>query len=133
MLILDYRVTYVCSRSVKRRLWWDVTDETSLQTWRGRLIKFDEWKRHLIKWRKRLIKLDEWKRHLIKWRKRLIKLNEWKRHLIKWRRRLIKLDESNVISSSRISASSHQTFRENRQFFYFLMSNLLQWYLMWGT
>jgi hypothetical protein len=41
--------------------------------------------------------------------------------------------ESNVISSSRISALSHQTFRKDRQFFYFLMSNLLQWYLMWKT
>ncbi len=42
MLILDYRVTYVCSRSVERRLWWDVKlDETSHQSWRERLIKLD--------------------------------------------------------------------------------------------
>jgi hypothetical protein len=34
---------YVCSRSVERRLWWDVKlNETSHQTWRKRLIKLDE-------------------------------------------------------------------------------------------
>jgi hypothetical protein len=50
MLILDYQVTYVCSRFVERRLWWDVRlDETSYQAWRKRLIRLDEWKRHLIK------------------------------------------------------------------------------------
>jgi hypothetical protein len=42
MLILDYRMTYICSRFVERRLWWDVTDEISHQTWRERLIKLDE-------------------------------------------------------------------------------------------
>ncbi len=58
MLIFDYRVTYVYSRFVERRLWWDVKlDEASHQIWKKWLIKF---------WRKRLIKLDEWKRHLIK-------------------------------------------------------------------
>jgi hypothetical protein len=39
----------------------------------------------------------------------------------KWRKRLIKLDESNAISSN---------FWKDRQFFYFLMSNLLQWHLI---
>ncbi len=34
MLILDYRVTYVCSRFVERRLWWNVKlDKASHQTW----------------------------------------------------------------------------------------------------
>jgi hypothetical protein len=43
IFILDYWVTYVCSRSVERRLWWDVKlDETSHQIWRKRLIKLDE-------------------------------------------------------------------------------------------
>ncbi len=43
MSVLDYRVTYVCSRSVERRLWWDVKlNEMIHQTWRERLIKFDE-------------------------------------------------------------------------------------------
>jgi hypothetical protein len=50
MLILDYRVTYVCSRSVERRLWWDVKlDEASHQTWSETTHQT---------WRKRLIKLD---------------------------------------------------------------------------
>jgi hypothetical protein len=44
MLILDYRVTYVCSRLVERRLWWNVIkiDETSHQIHCERLIKLDE-------------------------------------------------------------------------------------------
>jgi hypothetical protein len=44
MSILDYRVTYICSRFVKRRLWWDVIklDETFHQTLCERLIKLDE-------------------------------------------------------------------------------------------
>jgi hypothetical protein len=51
MFILDYRVTYVCFRSVERGLWWDVfkLDETFHQTHCEQLIKLDEWKRHLIK------------------------------------------------------------------------------------
>jgi hypothetical protein len=56
MSILDYQVTYVCSRFVERRLWWDVEldetshqSETTYQTWRKRLIKLDEKERHLIK------------------------------------------------------------------------------------
>jgi hypothetical protein len=92
MLILDYRVTYVYSRFVERRLWWDVTDETSQQIWRERLIKLDEWKRHLIKWRKRFIKLDEWKRHFIKF------------------------DESD---SSNLMTSFYQTFEKKDNFFTF--------------
>jgi hypothetical protein len=47
MLILDYQVMYVCSRSVERRLtktthqtWWMKT--SSHQIWRKRLIKSDE-------------------------------------------------------------------------------------------
>jgi hypothetical protein len=51
MLILDYRVTCVYSRLIKRRLWWNVIkfNKTSHQTHCERLIKLDEWKRHLIK------------------------------------------------------------------------------------
>jgi hypothetical protein len=91
MLILDYRVTYICSRLVERRLWWDVIklDETSHQTHCERLIKLDEsdsskltTSSHQI-WRKRFIKFDDvissnlmkaihqtWRRHLIKFLKR---------------------------------------------------------------
>jgi hypothetical protein len=38
------RATYVCSRLIERRLWWDVIklDEASHQIHRERLIKFDE-------------------------------------------------------------------------------------------
>jgi hypothetical protein len=49
-----------------------------------------------------------------------------------WRKRrhLIKLDES--VFSSNLRSSSHQTFWEERQFFYFLMSNTIScnnaWY-----
>jgi hypothetical protein len=43
MLILDYQMTYICSRFVERRLWWNVKlDETFHQTWQKRLIKLDE-------------------------------------------------------------------------------------------
>jgi hypothetical protein len=43
MLILDYQMTYVCSRFVERRLWWNVRfDEAFHQIWRERLIKLDE-------------------------------------------------------------------------------------------
>jgi hypothetical protein len=42
MHILDYRMTYVCSRFVERRLWWNVIDETSHQIWRKRFINLDE-------------------------------------------------------------------------------------------
>ncbi len=51
MLILDYRVTYVCFRFVERCLWWNVKlneafnqiwNETTYKIWRKRFIKFDE-------------------------------------------------------------------------------------------
>ncbi len=44
MLVFDRRATYVYSRLVERRLWWDVIklDETSHQTHYEQLIKFDE-------------------------------------------------------------------------------------------
>jgi hypothetical protein len=43
MLILDYRVMYIYSRFVERRLWWNVRlNETFHQIWRKRLIKLDE-------------------------------------------------------------------------------------------
>jgi hypothetical protein len=118
MLILDYRVTYACSRSVERRMFVldlssDVWDETSLNLTRH-FIKF------VVSDSLNLTKAT----HQTWWKKR---------HLIKWRKRLIKLDESDVISSSQISASSHQTFWKDRQFLYFLISNLLQWHLMWRT
>jgi hypothetical protein len=73
MYILDYRVTYICSRFVERRLWWNV------------------------------IKLDETSHQILC-------------------ERLIKLDD--VISSN---------FWKERQFFYFLMSSLLQRHLIWKT
>jgi hypothetical protein len=58
MLILDYRVTYVCSRFVERRLWWDVKfNEAFHQIWRKRFIKLDEIFHQI--WRKRFITLDE--------------------------------------------------------------------------
>jgi hypothetical protein len=94
MLILDYRVTYVCSRSVERRLWWDVKfDEASHQIWSETTHQT---------WRERLIKLDESDSSILTkathqtWRK--------KRHFIKF-------DES-VISSNLTRASSHQIWRE---------------------
>jgi hypothetical protein len=67
MLILDYRVTYVCSRLVERRLWWDVIklDEKSHQTHCERLIKLDESDSSRLTtsshqtWLKRFIKLDD--------------------------------------------------------------------------
>jgi hypothetical protein len=81
MLILDYRVTYVCSRFVERRLWCDVKlDEASHQTWRKRLIKLDETSHQI--WWKRLIKFDE--RDVIS--SNLTKASShqtWDRHLIK--------------------------------------------------
>jgi hypothetical protein len=120
MLILDYRMTYICSRSVERRLWWDVKlDEASHQTWNEAT--------HQI-WRKRLIKLDESDSSSLTtathqaWRKRLIQSNEsdssdltkeTSSHQIWRKRHFIKFDE-NVISSN---------FWKERQFFYFSMSN----------
>jgi hypothetical protein len=90
MLILDYRVTYVCSRFVERRMFIldlsnDVYDETSLM-------------RHLIK----LEKSDS--SNLTKtthqtWRKQ---------------RHLIKFDDS--VISSNLRSSSHQTFEKTNDF-----------------
>jgi hypothetical protein len=121
MLILDYRVTYVCSRSVERRLWWNVKlDEAFYQTWSETTHQT---------WRKRLIKLDESDSSSLT-----------KATHQSWRKRFIRLDERNVISSNLTKASFHQTWRkrhlikldenvissnfwEERQFFYFLMNN----------
>jgi hypothetical protein len=98
MLILDYRVTYVCSRSVERRLWWDVKlDETSHQVWRERLIKLNESDSSNL--------TKQTSSHQI-WRKR---------HLIKF---------EIVISSN---------FWKERQFLYFLMSDLMQQRVIWET
>jgi hypothetical protein len=83
-----------------------VYDETSHQTWRERLIKLDEWKRHFIEWRKRLIKLDEWKRHLIK------------------------SDES---GSSNLMSGISSNFEKGRQSLYFLISGLVHRYIVWET
>jgi hypothetical protein len=98
MLILDYRVTYVCSRLVERRLWWDVIklDETSHQTHCERLIKLDESDSSNLM-SENVISSNLTKTIHQAWRK--------KRHLIKSNER--------VISSN---------FWEERQFFYFLMS-----------
>jgi hypothetical protein len=67
MLILDYRVTYVCSRFVERRLWRDVIkfDEKSHQIHCERFIKFDEKDSSRLTtsfhqtWLKQFIKLDD--------------------------------------------------------------------------
>ncbi len=96
------RRTYVCSRFVERRLWWNVKlDETSHQTW------------------ERLIKLDE-SDSLNLMNENVISSNLTKAIHQTWWRHLIKSNER-VISS---------IFWKERQFLYFLMSNLLQWHLM---
>jgi hypothetical protein len=96
MLILDYRVTYVCSQSVERRLWWDVRlDEAFHQTWRKRLIKLDESDSSNLT--KETSSFQTWR----------------KRHFIKL---------EIVISSN---------FWKERQFFYFLMSDLMQRRVIW--
>ncbi len=122
MLILDYRVTYVCSRSVERRLWWDVKldeashqiwSETTHQTWRKRLIKLDESDSSSLTkathqaWRKRLINLDESDSSDL--------TKETSFHQIWRKRHLIKFDES-VISSNLTKTSSHQTFEKRDNF-----------------
>ncbi len=114
MLILDYQVTYVCSRFVEQRLWWDVKlDETSHQSWQKRLINLDESDlSNLIS--ENVISSNLTKAtHQTWW----LKTSSYQI----WRKRLIKLNES-VISSN---------LWERRQSFYFLMSNLMQWHLMW--
>ncbi len=106
MLILDYRVTYVCSRSVERRLWWNVKlDETFHSIWEKRFIKFDENDSSNL--------MSE----------NVISLNLTKAIHQTWWRHFIKSNER-VISSN---------FLKERQFLYFLMSNLLQRHLMWKT
>ncbi len=91
MLIFDYRVTYVCSRSVERRLWWDVKlDEASHQIWSNELIKLDE---------SDSSNLTEKTSSHQTWQKR----------------HLIKLDD-NVISSNLIRVLSHQTLRKKSNF-----------------
>jgi hypothetical protein len=77
MLILDYRVTYVCSRSVERRLWWNVRlNEAFHQIWRRRLIKLDE--NDLSNLTKETSSHQTWrKRHLIKF-EIVISSNFWK-------------------------------------------------------
>jgi hypothetical protein len=92
---------------------------------------------------------------IIKWRMPVLDLSSGvydealslMRHLIKVRR-LIKLDESgssnltkkSVISSKLTKASSHQTWDRRlikllrrKTIFYFLMSDLMQRHMMWGT
>jgi hypothetical protein len=98
MLILDYRVTYVCFRLVERRLWWDVIklDEASHQTHCERLIKLDESDSSNLM-SENVISSNLTKTTHQTWRK--------KRHLIK--------------SNERVMSSN---FWEERQFFYFLMS-----------
>jgi hypothetical protein len=103
VLILDYRVTYVCSRSVERRLWWDVKlDEASRQTWNETT--------HQI-WRERLIKFDEsdssnlTKENVISFNLTKASSHQtWRKsHLIKlWERRTILL-----LSDKRFHASTH--------------------------
>jgi hypothetical protein len=101
------RATYVCSRLVERRLWWDVIklDETFHQTHCEQLIKFDESDSSNLM-SENVISSKLTKATHRTWRKR---------------RHFIKLNER-VISSN---------FWEERQFLYFLMSNLLQLHLMW--
>jgi hypothetical protein len=112
MLILDYRMTYVCSRSVERRLWWNVKFNEAF-------IKFDE--NDSSNLTKHLIKFDE------NDSSNLTKAT----HQTWWKRRhLIKLDES--VISSNLRSSSHQTFWKERRFLYFLMSDTIScnnaWY-----
>jgi hypothetical protein len=96
MLILDYRMTYVCFRFVERRLWWNVKlDETFHQIW-------SETTRQT--WRKRLIKLDESDSSNLT--KKASSHQTW------WKRHLIKFNES-VISSNLTRTSSHQIWRES--------------------
>jgi hypothetical protein len=93
MLILDYRVTYVCFRFVEQRLWWNVKlDETFYQTWNETTHQT---------WRKRFIKLDE-----------SDSSNLTKAIHQIWRKRFIKFDEKNVISSNLTKASFHQIWRK---------------------
>jgi hypothetical protein len=106
MFILDYRVTYVYSRFVERRLWWDVIklDKTFHQSHCERLIEFDESdSSNLIN--ENVISSNLTKAIHLTWRR--------KRHLIKSNERLIS-----------------SNFWENRQFLYFLMSNFSQRHLM---
>ncbi len=115
MLILDYRVMYVYSRSVERRMFIldlssDVYDETSLNLTRH-LIKFvvsDSLNLtkaiHQIWWMK-TFSYQMTKAIHQTWRKQ--------RHLIK--------------SNQRVILSN---FWKDRQSLYFMMSNLLQWHLM---
>jgi hypothetical protein len=109
ILIFDYRVTNACFRFVERRMFIldlssDVYDETSLNLTK-RFIKF------IVSDSSNLTKTI----YQIWWMKTSF-------HQI-WRKRFSKFDERNVISSSRISTSSHQTFWTERQFFYFLRSD----------
>jgi hypothetical protein len=106
MLILDYRVTYVCSRFVERRLWWNVKlDEAFHQIWKERFIKLDEndssnlMSENVISSNLTKAIHQTWWRHFIKSNERVISSNFWK----------------------------------ERQFFYFLMNNLLQRHLMKKT
>jgi hypothetical protein len=109
MLILDYRVTYACSRFVERRmsvldLSSDVYDETSLNLTKH-FIKL------IVSNSSNLTRAT----HQIWW----VKTSS---HQI-WRKRLIKFDERNVISSSRTNASSHQTFEKKDSLFIFWWAN----------
>ncbi len=80
MFILDCRVTYICSRFVERRLWWDVIKLDERSHWMTKATHQTWWMKtssHQI-WRKRLIKSDE--RHLIKlWERKTIFLLSDKR------------------------------------------------------
>jgi hypothetical protein len=97
MLILDYRVTYICSRFVERRLWWDVKlDETFHQTWSE--ATHQTWER--------FIKLDE---------SDSSNLTRKTSFHQTWRKRRLKLDE-NVISSNLTKVSSHQILRKKSNF-----------------
>jgi hypothetical protein len=106
MLILDYRVTYVCSRSVEWRFWWDVKlDEASHQTWNE--ATHQTWKR--------LIKLDESDSSNL--------TRKTSFHQIWRKRHFIKSDE-NFISSN---------FEKEEQSLYFLINDLVHQHMIWRT
>jgi hypothetical protein len=100
---------------------WQELDETTHQTRRKRLIKLDENdSSNLIRVRRLFIKSD--RRHLVK-SDELYFIKSDERHLIK-------LDE--CISSNLMSDIS-SNFEKERQFFYFLISDLMHRYIVWET
>ncbi len=102
ILILDYRMTYICFRFIERRMFIldlsnDVYNETLLNL-----------TRHFIK----LIVSDSSNLTKTIYQTWWVKTSFYQI----WRKRLIKLDEKNVILSNRMNASSHQIFEKKDNF-----------------